>query len=613
MDYGSFALVSPPAIYGSEVLTWVLLGLALYWGAVVALQNADLLPDYVGTQGPILTFHTKRGRKLLDRLARPKRFWRAWSNLGVGIALVVMVGMFVFLLQASMNALSSPQPATSAVRQPRNILVIPGVNDFLPLSATPGIVFGLLVGLVVHEGGHGLLCRVEDIEIDSMGIAMLAILPVGAFVEPDQESSKTASRGGQTRMFAAGVTNNFAVTLLAFALLFGPIVGAIAVAPGAAVGGVAPDSPAAEAGIQPNDRITAINGTAVEGNEEFPERVETVDGERMAVELNGEETVTVDRALSVTAAMDDGPTGLSAGDKILAVGGQSIATEQGFFDAVGDEGRVTLTIEPTDGGERVERTVPIGAAVSVVEDEPLEAETGPTDETFVITRFEGERVYSYERLSSLLEETEPGQEATVAGYFGEERRTYTVTLDENPRTGSGFLGIRAHPGTSGVAVSDIGVQLYPAGDYLALLGGSGDSPFGPVTDTFLGQIGVALFLPILGVIDLLPFNFAGFTGGVQNFYAVQGPLGVFGDGVVFFAANLLFWTGWINVQLGFFNCIPAFPLDGGHILRTSTEAIVSRLPIDATRGMVRVVTTTVGVTMLVSFLLMLFGPQLFGG
>jgi len=44
-------------------------------------------------------------------------------------------------------------------------------------------------------------------------------------------------------MFAAGVTNNFAITILAFALLFGPVVGAIGVAPGAAVGGVAQDSP----------------------------------------------------------------------------------------------------------------------------------------------------------------------------------------------------------------------------------------------------------------------------------------------------------------------------------------------------------------------------------
>ena len=613
MDHGSLAVVSPPELYGSEVLTWVLVGLLLYWVAVLGLRNGGYLPEYIGTQGPILTFHTKRGRALLDRLAQPKRFWRAWSNFGVGIALVVMASMFVFLIQGALTALSSPQVSSSAVRQPRNVLVIPGVNDFLPLAATPGIVFGLLVGLVVHEGGHGLLCRVEDIDIDSMGVAMLAILPVGAFVEPDQESSKAASRGGQTRMFAAGVTNNFAVTILAFALLFGPVVGSIAVAPGAAVGGVADSSPAADAGIEPNDRITAINGTTVESNGDLADRLEATGGEQVAVELNGEETVSVDRALLVTAATDDNPTGLSAGDKIRAVDGQSVATERGFTDAVGDNERVTLTIEPETDGNRVEREVTIGAAVSIVEDEPLESQTGPTDETMVITRFDGERVYNYGDLADLLAETEPDQQATVTGYFGAERETYTVTLDEHPRDDSGFLGIQPQPGTSGVSMSDMGVQLYPAGEYLGLLGGDGETRFGPLADTFLGKIGVALLLPVIGVGGVLPFNFAGFTGGIQNFYDVQGALGVFGDAPGFLLANLLFWTGWINVQLGFFNCVPAFPLDGGHILRTSTETVISRLPINATRGMVRVVTTTVGVTMLVSFLMLLFGPQLFAG
>jgi Zn-dependent protease len=186
--------------------------------------------------------------------------------------------------------------------------------------------------------------------------------------------------------------------------------------------------------------------------------------------------------------------------------------------------------------------------------------------------------------------------------------TYAVTLDENPRDGNGFLGVNIFPGTSGLVLTDFGARSYPAGTYLTLLGGEGGTAPVNVVDSPLGLVYVALILPLASVILGIP-NFPGFTPAVTNFYVVQGPLSPLGDGV-FVLANLLFWTAWINLQLGLFNCIPGYPLDGGRILRTGTEAVVSRLPVDSPHALVRTITTSVGLVMLASLVLLIFGPTL---
>ena len=587
-----------------STLVWVLAGLLAYTLVATALQTWGILPSSVRVSGPITTIHTQRGKRFLDWLATPKRLWRAWANVGVGIALVVMVGSFAAVLLSAVTIFDRPE--STVITQPQDALVIPGVNQFLPLSVAPEIVLGLLVGLVVHEGGHGLLCRVEDIDIESMGLALLAVIPMGAFVEPDEESQATADRGDRTRMFAAGVTNNFAITVLAFALLFGPVVGSIAVAPGVPVGGALNGTPAADAGIDRGDVITGVNGDRVANASEFDAALADAD-RTVDVSLQDGNTTTVRRSVIVTSAVVDGP--LATGTTIEGVNGTTVGTERAFHVAL--ENRTTARLATTNGTV----TLPVGAAATVAADGPFaNASDGAAGESVVVTRLAGERTQNRSALSAALGETEPDETVRVEAVVGDEAENYSVRLGENPDTGTGFLGVRIAPGTTGIAVDDFGIRSYPASQYLSLLGGGGSGASGAGGGSVLTQFIAVIRLPFAGAVPGSTglVSFAGFVGPVRQYFTVTGPLSALGGGV-FGLANVLFWTGWINVNLGLFNCIPSFPLDGGHIFRASTEAVVSRLPIGGRGALTGAVTTAVTLAMLGALAVMLFGPTVLAG
>ncbi|MCD6279279.1 site-2 protease family protein, partial [Candidatus Micrarchaeota archaeon] len=65
-----------------------------------------------------------------------------------------------------------------------------------------------------------------DVKLTSVGIALLGVLPMGAFVEPDDEELEKRSMIEKVRVFVTGSGANFVLMFLAFIvfILFQPVV-----------------------------------------------------------------------------------------------------------------------------------------------------------------------------------------------------------------------------------------------------------------------------------------------------------------------------------------------------------------------------------------------------
>ena len=160
--------------------------------------------------GIIIMWRTQRGKDLIERLAKRERFWRAYGNVAIGIVLLFMAVMFGLLVWQSFLVVRIPP----GIIKPQQMLGIPGVNPVIPLWYG---IFGLAVAMFVHEMAHGVLTRVGKMPIKSLGLLYL-VVPIGAFVEPDEEELAKVGKARRSRVFAVGPATNIIVGFMVVAL-----------------------------------------------------------------------------------------------------------------------------------------------------------------------------------------------------------------------------------------------------------------------------------------------------------------------------------------------------------------------------------------------------------
>ena len=235
----------------------LLICLILYGVIAWIIRKRKIREDIITFYGPIMAIKTRR-IGFFDRFRSASTVLRVYGSLGIAMVVIVSVLMTLLVIFSLRLEVAQPPPA-QGVFEPRNWFVIPGVNQFIPLTLP--VILAIVITIAIHEFGHGILSRVEGIVVKSMGV-LLFVIPIGFFVEPDEEELKRTPPVPKSRMFGPGIANNLVLGGACFGLLI-ILMGALTPIPGPIVYMLQGDSPAYNASVPLGSVIQEVNGQRV--------------------------------------------------------------------------------------------------------------------------------------------------------------------------------------------------------------------------------------------------------------------------------------------------------------------------------------------------------------
>ena len=462
--------------------------------------------------GPCIMIRTQLGMKTMDRLAKYPRFWSAFGFFSKAVSAVLFFLMMYMLIVALMAVPSRLASGSSIGIE--YALAIPGFNPILPLSY--GIV-ALLFAMVVHELGHGIQARANGARVDSSGL-LYGVVPLGAFVEPNEEDMSKKPRKAQMDMYTAGISVNTVFAIVAIVLLAG-CCGALHTdhPDDAGVYRVDADSPALIAGIPASALIIGFS----EDGENFTDAVTSVNGKQ----------VSVDTADGLE------PTKL-------------------YFIKYIYKGEVKYT----------EKAVQMGVFIRTLSTDAPAISSGIETKTFLYgfryTDSDGNeqtvKIHSTQGFLDAMAAFSPGQQVTVltvpitddvTGLVPDE---HALTLSS--RNGVAFIGMSVT--TGGMTFTTPRITLDGAAN-----------PFYGATGAY--SYVTSFFSYISG-----PFNGADpIPDDLKWWY--DAPMG----DVFWMLLSLLYWIFWLDILLAISNALPAYPFDGGFIFAGAVNWLGEKLGI----------------------------------
>jgi membrane-associated protease RseP (regulator of RpoE activity) len=220
---------------------------------------------------------------------------------------------------------------------PQMLLLLPGINPLIPLSSIPYLIVGVIIAIIVHEFSHGILAMVGNIKIKALGILYM-IIPLGAFVEPDEKQMEKIKKKKRMRIFAMGPSSNLVLAFIC-ALIFS--LGFMAsLSPhheGTLAVGIIENSPPDVLDIEPWTLITSINEQTIQDVSDFDEVAASLQPTKNYTFTfyhdNNFQTTTIMGGMVIAVVAEGYPadnTGIRVGDIIKTINGTLVKNEKEF-------------------------------------------------------------------------------------------------------------------------------------------------------------------------------------------------------------------------------------------------------------------------------------------
>jgi membrane-associated protease RseP (regulator of RpoE activity) len=154
--------------------------------------------------------------------------------------------------------------------------------------------------MVVHEGAHSVLTRIARVPLLSSGIVLFGIIPIGAFVEPDEKKLERSEPVKQTRVLVAGPTANMMASAAFFLLFMAFFIPTAGMREGALY---------VHYGEEWNGTMALPEGTLIYEMDGVP--AASIDYGQYSLEPNQSVRILTSRGEVVRAANEDGKIGIS--------------------------------------------------------------------------------------------------------------------------------------------------------------------------------------------------------------------------------------------------------------------------------------------------------------